>query len=129
MARSRRERDEVLFGNGKGEGRMIFRVLVRILLYCLKLTLDSHSHSAQGLKEKAQRLPAREEGEEAVMCPGFSRIAPCLNGCIGTSPMGEETTAYAVTAGFDSDRASCYPGGKGHEDCEIRYSARSLPMS
>ena len=108
---------------------MVFRVLVRILLYCLKLTLDSQSHSAQGVKEKAQRLPGREEREEVVMCPGFSRVAPCLNGCIGTSPMGQETSGYAVIAGFDSDRASFYPGGKGHEDCEMGYPSRSLPMS
>jgi len=108
---------------------MIFRMLVRILLYCLKLTLDSHAHSAQGIKEEAQRLPAREGREEAVMSPGFSRVAPCLNGCIGTSPMGEETRGYAVTAGFDPDRASFYSGGKGHEDCEMGYPARSLPMS
>lgn len=109
---------------------MIFRVLVRILLYCLKLALDSHSHSVQGVEEKAQRLPAREGKEEAVMFPGgFSGVVPCLNGCIGTSPMREETRGYVVTAGFDPDRASFYPGGKGHEDCEMGHPPRSLPVS
>ncbi len=105
---------------------MIFRALVRILLYCLKLTPDSHSHSAQGVKGKAGTVPPREEREGIVMRPGFSRVAPCFNGCIGISPMGEKTRGYAVTARFDSDRASFYLRGKGREDGEM---AHNLPMS
>ena len=106
---------------------MVFRLLVRILLYCLKLTPDSHSHSAQGDKERAETVPPREE--EAVMGPGFSRVAPCLNGCIGISPMGEKTRSYALIAEFDSDRGSFYLRGKGREDGEMGYPSRSLPMS
>lgn len=108
---------------------MIFRVLVRILLYCLELALDPHSDSAKGVEGRGQRFPARGERAEAVKSPGFSRVAPCLNGCIGTFRMGDEARGNAVTAGCDSDRASFYPGGKGHEDCEMGYPSRSLPMS
>ncbi len=113
--------------NGEGEAGMIFRLLVRILLYCLQLTPDSHSHSARGDKERTGTVPPREE--EAVMGPGFSRVAPCLNACIGISPMGEKTRSYALTGEFDSDRAAFYVRGKGREGVEMGYPSRSLPMS
>lgn len=108
---------------------MIFKLLIRILLYCLRLAPDSHSHSAQGVKEKAETLPPGEKGEEAVTGPGFCHAAPCLNGCIGISPTEEETGEHVVTEGFDSGRASFYFRGEGREDGEMEHHSRDLPMS
>jgi hypothetical protein len=99
---------------------MILKCLGWILLYCLKSTLNSRSHSAQGLKDRVKPIPPREEREE-VVAPGFSQVAPCLNGCIGASAVRWKDKGSVVKAGSDSWTTSFCLGGSGHEDREIQY--------
>ena len=106
---------------------MIFRCLGWILLYCLKLTLDSRSHSTKGFKKMVKTIPPREKKEQEVVAR-VSPIAPCLNGCIGASPMEGKGKGSAVTAGSDSWATSFCLRGKGHEDRQVRYSG-TLPMN
>ena len=70
-------------------------------LYCLKLTLDSRSDSAQGFKERVKKTPPREEKGQEVVASEFSPFAPCINGCIGASPMGGKDKDLTATAGSD----------------------------
>jgi hypothetical protein len=55
-------------------------------------------------KEKVKTISPGEEKEEEVVAPGFAPFVPCINGCIGTSTMGEKDVRTA--AGFDPQAAS-----------------------
>ena len=113
---------------GNEEGGTMFKCLAWLLLYCLKLTLDSHSDSAQGFKERVKVTPLREEKEEEVIRPGFSSFSPCFNGCIGPSPKGGKDKGSGAPAGFDPWATSFCLGGKGHEDREMGYTGKP-PMN
>ncbi len=106
----------------------MFKCLAWLLLYCLKLTLDSHSVSAQGFKERVKSTSLREEKEEEVVRPGFSSFSPCLNGCIGASPKGGKDKDSGAPAGFDPWATSFCLRSKGHEDREMGYTGK-LPMN
>ena len=105
----------------------MLKCLAWLLLYCLKLTLDSRSDSAQGFKERVKTIPLREEEEEEVVASGFSSFFPCLNGCIGPSPMGRKDKGSGSPAGSDPWATSFCLGGKGHEEREMGYPGKS-PM-
>jgi hypothetical protein len=113
---------------GNGEARMIFRCFAWILLCCLKFSLESHSHSAQGCKEGSKNILPREEMREEIVAPGYSPVAPCLNGRIGAGPMGGKGKGSAVTARSDSWAAALCVRRRGHPDSHASYSD-SLPMS
>jgi len=102
----------------------MFKCLVWLLLYCLKLTLDSHSDSAQGFKERVKASPSREEKEEEVVRPGFSSFSPCLNGCIGASSKGGKDEGSGAPVGCDPWTTSFCLVGKGNEDREMGYTGK-----
>jgi hypothetical protein len=111
---------------GNKEGGTMFKCFAWLLLYCLKLTLDSHSDSAQGFKERVKASPLREEKEEGFVGPGFSSFSPCFNGCVGPQPMGGKDKGSGAPAGFDPCVTSFCLGGKGHEDREMGYPGKPL---
>ena len=109
---------------GNEEGGTMLKCLAWLLLYCLKLTLDSRSDPTQVFKEKVKTMPLREDKEEEVVAPGFSSLAPCLNGCIGPSPLGGKEKGSGAPAGSDPWATSFCLGGKGHEDREMGYPGK-----
>ncbi len=113
---------------GNGEARMIFKCLVWVLLYCLKFSLESRSHPAEGCKEGSKTILPREEKGEEIVAPGYSPGTPCLGGCIGAWPMGGEGKVSAVTARSNSWAAPFCMRRRDHQDSHVSYSD-SLAMS
>ncbi len=102
----------------------MFKCLAWLLLYCLKLTLDSRSDSTQVFKDRVKTIPLREDKGEELVAPGFSSFSPCLNGCIGPSPLGGKEKGSGAPAGSDPRAASLCLGCKGHDDLEMGYTGK-----
>lgn len=79
----------------------MLKLLGWLFLYYLKSTVDSRSDSAQGIKERVNMIPPKVEKGEDVRDSGFSPFVPCINCCIGASPIEEKDNDSTATAGSD----------------------------
>jgi hypothetical protein len=75
--------------------RPMLKCLGWLSLHYFKLTRDSRSDSARGFSDGLKRIPLTEEKGEEVLASEFSAFVPCLNGCIGLTPMGANGNARA----------------------------------
>jgi len=86
-----------------------------------RLPLASPADSVQGFKERVKMIPPTEEKGEEVLASEFSPFVPCLNGCIGASPVGAKGMDASTAAGSDLWATTFCPESMGHDDRKMKH--------